>query len=374
MIVGELPPVESGAGEKNPPCSMPFVLSGDSDRALRARARSLRRFLDTHGDLDLSHLAFSLAVTATARAHRAAVVTSDRSHLARALSALTQGGSPAGTLHGVAGAGCAKSVPESDRHPDSPAWLAARSYVAGAAVDWAAVFADRDVRPVDLPAPVPLSERYWLAELAAPRRADPSAAATTSEPFAGPESNGDFEQPPSALRERLSQLPASARRGALLDVVRTLAAEVLERDALRGEPGERSFQQLGFDSLTAVEFRDRLGTATGVRLSATAIFDHPSPAALADHLGAEIDWDPTGAAAVALAALDALENAIAALGQGDGGDADEARSVLAGRLAALLTTMAPGSGGGRAPDAQDDIDFATSDEMLAYLDQKLGSR
>jgi hypothetical protein len=39
-----------------------------------------------------------------------------------------------------------------------------------------------------------------------------------------------------------------------------------------------------------------------------------------------------------------------------------------------LTTIAPGSGGGRAPDAQDDIDFATSDEMLAYLDQKLGSR
>ncbi|MFD1048754.1 hypothetical protein ACFQ1S_26095, partial [Kibdelosporangium lantanae] len=67
---------------------------------------------------------------------------------------------------------------------------------------------------------------------------------------------------------------------------------------------------------------------------------------------------------------------IAALGQGDGGDADEARSVLADRLAALLTTIAPGSGGGRAPDAQDDIaiDFATSDEMLAYLDQKLGSR
>ncbi len=374
MIVGELPTVESGAGEKNPPCSMPFVLSGDSDRALRARARSLRRFLDTHGDLDLSHLAFSLAVTATARAHRAAVVTSDRSHLARALSALAQGGSPAGTLHGVAGAGRAKSVPESDRHPDSPAWLAARSYVAGAAVDWAAVFADRDVRPVDLPEPVPLSERHWLAELAAPRRADPSLAATTSEPFAGPESNGDSEQPPSALRERLSQLPASARRGALLDVVRTLAAEVLECDALRGEPGERSFQQLGFDSLTAVEFRDRLGTATGVRLSATAIFDHPSPAALADHLGAEIDRDPTGAAAVALAALDALENAIAALGQGDGGDADEARSVLAGRLAALLSTIAPGSGGGRAPDAQDDMDFATSDEMLAYLDQKLGSR
>ena len=374
MIVGELPAVESGAGEKNPPRSMPFVLSGDSDRALRARARSLRRFLDTHGDLDLSHLAFSLAVTATARTHRAAVVTSDRSHLARALSALAQGGSPAGTLRGVAGVGPATSVPGSDRHPDSPAWLAARSYVAGAAVDWAAVFAGRDVRPVDLPTLMPVSERYWLAELATPRRADPSAAATTSEPFAGPESNGDSEQPHNALRERLSRLPASARRGALLDVVRTVAAEVLERDALRNEPGERSFQQLGFDSVTAVEFRDRLGTATGVPLSATAIFDHPSPAALADHLGAEIDRDPTGAATVALAALDALENAITALGQGDGGAADEARSVLVDRLAALLTTIAPGSGGGRPPNGQEDIDFATSDEMLAYLDQKLGSR
>ncbi|HWS36415.1 MAG TPA: acyl carrier protein, partial [Actinoplanes sp.] len=253
---------------------LPFVLSGDSDRALRARARNLRRFLDTHGDLDVSHLAFSLAVTTAARAHRAAVVTSDRSHLARALSALAQGGSPAGTLRGVAGAGRATPVPGSDRHPDSSAWLAARTYVAGATVDWAAVFAGRDVRPVDLPTPAPVSERYWLAELATPRRADPSA--TTSEP------DEDPEQPAGALRERLSHLPAAARRGALLDVVRTLAAEVLEHDAPRNEPGERSFQQLGFDSLTAVEFRDRLGTATGVTLSATAIFDHPSPAALAD--------------------------------------------------------------------------------------------
>lgn len=334
-------------------CPAPFVLSGDSDRALRARARGLRRFLDTQDQLNLTDLAFALATGGTARDHRAAIVTGDRSVLAGVLSALAQGGCPAEMVRGVVGAG-QDAEPQTDRAASSVAWFAARCYVSGTAIDWAAVFAGIDVGPIELPSVETDPGDHWLAELAT--RAKPETLPVE------PETPAD-----SSLRGRLAQLPPSARRGALLDAVLSLAAEVLERPEVRTEPGERSFQQLGFDSLTAVEFRDRLGTLAGVPLSATVIFDHPSPGAIAALLDDEIGKDPTGAYAETLAALAALERAVAA----NAGESAELRAVLTDRLTALLAGLEPEP----EPEASaDDFDSATSEEMLAYLDQKFSSR
>ncbi|WP_370132279.1 SDR family NAD(P)-dependent oxidoreductase [Streptacidiphilus sp. EB103A] len=94
--------------------------------------------------------------------------------------------------------------------------------------------------------------------------------------------------PAGSLGRRLVALPEQEQSRTVSELVAAEVALVLGRPALG--PGETglSFKELGFDSLTAVELRQRLATATGLRLPATVAFDHPSLAALAEHLRAEL--------------------------------------------------------------------------------------
>jgi thioester reductase-like protein len=98
------------------------------------------------------------------------------------------------------------------------------------------------------------------------------------------------------LVERLAPLDEAGRRELLLDLVRTAAAAVLGHSGTDGITPATVFTDLGFDSLTAVELRNRLERETGLRLPPTLLFDHDSPAALIEYLRAELtSADPTEA-------------------------------------------------------------------------------
>ncbi|WP_190154572.1 acyl carrier protein, partial [Streptomyces humidus] len=166
-----------------------------------------------------------------------------------------------------------------------------------------------------------------------------------------------------SLADRLAKMPQSERQRALLDLVSADVATVLGRSGLEAIAPDRAFKDLGFDSLTGVELRNRLTAATGLQLPASAVFDYPTPAALADVLLEQLGVSPMSV----LAELDRLEAALSSTSLDD-----DVMAQMAKRLQTLATRCA--EPGALAEGERDfDLDSASDDELFSFAENELGS-
>jgi acyl carrier protein len=168
----------------------------------------------------------------------------------------------------------------------------------------------------------------------------------------------------AGLAARLAGLDSIQRDQVLLDVVQAEVAAVLGHASPDAVPVGRPFKDLGFDSLTAVELRNRLAAVTGQQLPATLVFDYPTAAALAEYIGTEVTGGKAAASQV-LGELDRLKEILSAVAP-DGVD----RLEVTARLEALLNEW---RGGGNVRDdiADQELETATDDEMFDLLDKEL---
>ncbi|MET9543473.1 SDR family NAD(P)-dependent oxidoreductase [Streptomyces sp. NPDC006553] len=171
-------------------------------------------------------------------------------------------------------------------------------------------------------------------------------------------------------RDRLAARPDGERRRVLLGLVREHAAAVLGHPSAGTVEDERAFKDLGFDSLTGIELRNRLNAATGVSLRPTLVFDHPTPQLLAEHLDRQVTAG-TAAADTGGGSADTVEDELVE----DHLTEDAFRRMLAAipyrtlreaGLAGPLLRLARGDGGPSAgpEERPEEIDAMDADDLI----------
>ncbi|WP_312876832.1 SDR family NAD(P)-dependent oxidoreductase [Streptomyces bohaiensis] len=180
-----------------------------------------------------------------------------------------------------------------------------------------------------------------------------------------------------AWLEEVRAVPPAERQRKVLDLVTSLLARVLgHADARRIRP-QQPFTELGLDSLTGVELRNQLAAASGLRLPATLVFDHPTPQAIATLLATELFGEQAADGAVEGAAprdpAAPVRESIARLEEHltKADAADDAFSEVEPELRRLLSLWAAARSGGDA--SHDDVADANAETLFALLDNELGS-
>jgi acyl carrier protein/NADP-dependent 3-hydroxy acid dehydrogenase YdfG len=212
-------------------------------------------------------------------------------------------------------------------------------------IDWA-----RFIAPFTLRRPSPL-----IASLPEVKQASNDEAASSDE-AAGP-----------ALAEQLARLPRAEQDRALVNLIRKEAATVLGYSSPDEIEAGRAFSDLGFDSLTAIEMRNRLTAATGLRLPATLLFDYPNPPALAEYLWTE-GFQRGEATTTSLAdELDKFDSVLSDLTPDD-----TTYELVKNRLQGFLAKWGQLGAQPRQQALAQKIDSASDDEIFEFIHKELG--
>jgi acyl transferase domain-containing protein/NADPH:quinone reductase-like Zn-dependent oxidoreductase/NADP-dependent 3-hydroxy acid dehydrogenase YdfG/acyl carrier protein len=180
----------------------------------------------------------------------------------------------------------------------------------------------------------------------------------------------------SALAARLQGLSAEQRHFQLVELMCTNAATVLGRSSADID-AHVAFQDLGFDSLTAVELRNRLKTATGLTLSPALIFDYPTPTALAEHVDEQLNSATIATGTPSsepdrFARFNDIARELQTLVDRPDWTPDD-KTHLSARIQTILTGLTtPLPGPSQSHAISDDITTATERELFAILDEDLG--
>ncbi|RLK24975.1 acyl transferase domain-containing protein [Micromonospora sp. M71_S20] len=169
------------------------------------------------------------------------------------------------------------------------------------------------------------------------------------------------------LSQRLAGLAGPERHKVVLDVVRANIAAVLGHAGADAVDPNRLFTDLGFDSLTAVDLRNRLNGLSGLRLPATLVFDYPTPTALAEKLTSEIAADAAPSTQPLFQGIDTVESLLNAIPLDPA-----ARARFTARMQDLLAKASDLAAGPAAEPDRPDLDSASDDEIFDFISKEFG--
>jgi acyl carrier protein len=170
----------------------------------------------------------------------------------------------------------------------------------------------------------------------------------------------------SALAARLAGLPEAEQVRTLTELVLAQAAAALGHGSAEDIEEGRAFRDLGFDSLTAVEFRDQLARVTGLRLPATLVFDYPTPVALAEYIWSG-EFQEKARPAALVGELDRLESLLSEMAPDDA-----THELVTARLQGFLSVWQSAGIQPKSKTVVQKLKSASDDEIFDFINKELG--